>query len=157
MTDILSPKQRSNLMGKIHGKDTVIEKMVRSDLHKSGYRFLKHVARLPGSPDIVLPKYKAVIFVHGCFWHGHSVCKKSRLPTTRRTFWEAKREANTERDSRKINYLLNLGWRVAVVWQCSLEKTANFHSTMKTLENWLSSELRYCEIPQKLVNTVSPR
>ena len=123
MTDTLSAEQRSRLMAKVRGKDTAIEKKVRSYLHKRGYRFRKHVTGLPGSPDIVLPRYRATIFVHGCFWHGHSCCRKSRLPTTRHAFWEEKRRANLERDARKITELLNVGWRVAVVWQCVLEKS----------------------------------
>src|SRR3989304_10210943 len=114
MTDSLTTTQRSRLMAKVHGQDTAIERKVRSFLYKKGYRFRKHVADLPGSPDVVLPKYKAVIFIHGCFWHGHSGCRKSRLPTTRYAFWEEKRRANLERDARKVTELLNLGWRVAV-------------------------------------------
>jgi DNA mismatch endonuclease (patch repair protein) len=147
MTDALSLEQRSQLMAKVHGKDTAIEKKVRSCLHEKGYRFRKHVAGLPGSPDIVLPKYKAVIFVHGCFWHGHSSCRKSRLPTTRHDFWEEKRRANLERDARKISELTGSGWRVAVIWQCALEKPTTLSNTMSTLENWLTSEETGCEIP----------
>jgi DNA mismatch endonuclease (patch repair protein) len=108
------------------------------------------VAGLPGSPDIVLPRYKAVIFVHGCFWHGHSGCRKSRLPTTGHDFWEKKRGANLERDARKINELLNAEWRVAVVWQCALEKLDNFRSTMNTLEDWIHADDRKCEVPKSM-------
>ena len=147
MTDTLSLEQRSQLMAKVHGKDTAIENKVRSYLHEKGYRFRKHVAGLPGSPDIVLPKYKAAIFVHGCFWHGHSGCRKSRLPTTVHDFWEKKRRANLERDARKINELLNAEWRVAVIWQCALEKPTTVSNTMSTLENWLTSEETSCDIP----------
>ena len=148
MTDTLSPERRSRLMAKVRGKDTAIEKKVRSHLHRRGYRFRKHVTSLPGSPDIVLPKHKTVIFVHGCFWHGHSGCRKSRLPTTRHAFWEEKRRANLERDTRKVNELLNAGWRVAIVWQCVLEKLDNFRSTMNTLEDWINSDDKKCEIPK---------
>lgn len=147
MTDALSLEQRSQLMAKVHGKDTAIEKKVRAYLHGKGYRFRKHVARLPGSPDIVLPKYKAVIFVHGCFWHGHSGCRKSRLPTTRHDFWEEKRRANLERDAKKISELTGSGWRVAVIWQCALEKPSTLSNTMKRLEDWLTSEETSYEIP----------
>jgi len=147
MTDTLSPEQRSQLMAKVHGKDTAMEKKVRSYLHKRGYRFRKHITGLPGSPDIVLPKYGATIFVHGCFWHGHSGCRKSRLPTTRRVFWEEKRRANIERDVRKVAELINGGWRVAVVWQCALEKTTTFSYHMKILEDWINSDKDQCEIP----------
>ena len=134
-------------MAKVHGKDTTIEKKVRSYLHEKGYRFRKNAAGLPGSPDVVLPKYRVAIFVHGCFWHGHSGCRKSRLPTTRHDFWEEKRKANLERDARKISELTSSGWRIAVVWQCALEKPTTYSDTMNTLENWLSSEATSCEIP----------
>jgi len=147
VTDALSLEQRGQLMAKIHGKDTVIEKKVRSYLHGKGYRFRKHVAGLPGSPDIVLAKYKAAIFVHGCFWHGHSGCRRSRLPTTRHDFWEKKRRANLERDARKISELTGSGWRAAVIWQCALEKPKTFSNTMGKLENWLTSEETSCAIP----------
>lgn len=150
MTDTLSPEQRSQLMAKIHGKDTAIEKKVRSHLHKKGYRFRKHVATLPGSPDIVLPKYKAAIFIHGCFWHGHYGCRKSRLPTARYSFWEEKRRANLERDARKIAELVGSGWRVAVVWQCALEKPVSLLNTIDTLEKWITSEEKWGEIPNGL-------
>jgi DNA mismatch endonuclease (patch repair protein) len=147
MTDTLSPEQRSQLMAKVHGKDTAIEKKVRSYLHEKGYRFRKHVASLPGSPDIVLPKYRATILVHGCFWHGHSGCRKSRLPTTRHIFWQEKRSANIERDARKVAELLNRGWRVAIVWQCVLEKLDSFTCSMNVLEDWINSDNKKCEIP----------
>ena len=147
MVDTLFPEQRSQLMSKIHGKDTAIERKVRSHLHKKGYRFRKHVSTLPGSPDIVLPKYKAALFIHGCFWHGHSGCRKSRLPTTRHAFWEEKRRANLERDARKISELINFGWRVAIVWQCVLEKPKILSSTINILEDWINSESTQCEIP----------
>jgi len=147
MTDTLSPKQRSQLMAKVRSKDTAIEKKVRSLLHKRGYRFRKNVASLPGSPDIVLPKYKTAIFIHGCFWHGHSGCRKSHLPTIRKAFWEEKRRANLERDARKVSELIGSGWRVSVVWQCVLEKPKTLSSTINTLEDWINSESKQCEIP----------
>jgi DNA mismatch endonuclease (patch repair protein) len=147
MTDILSPKQRSQLMSKIHGKDTVIEIKVRSYLHKKGYRFRKHVAGLPGSPDIVLTKYRVAAFIHGCFWHGHSGCRKSRLPTTRNTFWKDKRKANLERDARKTSELIKAGWRVVVLWQCGLEKVDTFYNDMNEFEDWINSDSIQCEIP----------
>ena len=134
-------------MAKIHEKDTAIELKVRTNLHKRGYRFRKNVVGLPGRPDIVLPKYRATIFVHGCFWHGHANCRKSRLPTTNYAFWEEKRLANLERDARKIAELVGSGWRVAVVWQCTLEKPASFLHTIDILEKWITSEESRCEVP----------
>lgn len=150
MADTLSAEQRSILMSKVHGQETEIEKLVRSSLHRRGYRFRKNVVTLPGRPDIVLPKYKAAIFVHGCFWHGHSSCRKSHLPTTRRAFWEEKRQANLERDARKVSELIGSGWRVAVVWQCVLEQTKTLSSTMNILEDWINSEKSRCEIPNRI-------
>ncbi|MFC2052489.1 very short patch repair endonuclease [Chloroflexota bacterium] len=150
MTDIVSPEERSQLMSKIRGTDTLIEKKVRSNLHGRGYRFRKCVAGLPGRPDIVLPKFKAVIFIHGCFWHGHADCRKSRLPATRRIFWEEKRKSNVERDTRKVTELLNKRWRVAIVWQCVIEKRDIFISTMDALERWIQTGSRYFEIPAKV-------
>jgi DNA mismatch endonuclease (patch repair protein) len=137
-------------MANVHGKDTAIERQARSLLHKNGYRFRKHVAGLPGTPDIILPKYQAAIFIHGCFWHGHSGCRKSRLPTTRQAFWEEKRKTNLERDSRKISQLINAGWRVAVVWQCALEKAETLSHTIDMLEDWIKSDRKQCEIPDKI-------
>ena len=147
MADTLSAEQRSILMSKVHGQETKIEKLVRSSLHRRGYRFRKNVVTLPGRPDIILPKYRATIFVHGCFWHGHPNCRKSRLPTANYAFWEEKRRANLERDARKITELVSSGWRVAVVWQCALEKPASFLHTIDTLEKWITSEEKWCEIP----------
>ncbi len=147
MTDTISSEQRSRLMAKIHEKDTAIELKVRTDLHKRGYRFRKNVVGLPGRPDIVLPKYRATIFVHGCFWHGHPNCRKSRLPTTNYAFWEEKRRANLGRDARNIAELVGSGWRVAVVWQCALEKPKTLSRTMNILQDWINSEDNQCEIP----------
>ncbi len=147
MTDTLSPEQRSRLMSRVHGKDTLIEKKVRSYLHRKGYRFRKHVNKLPGSPDIVLPKHNAAIFIHGCFWHGHEGCRKSRLPTTRREFWEEKRRANLERDARKVSQLIERGWRVGIVWQCGIEKQSDFYNNMDILEKWINSTIDKFEIP----------
>jgi DNA mismatch endonuclease, patch repair protein len=147
MTDKLTREQRSRLMSRVHGKDTLIEKKVRSYLHKCGFRFRKHVAGLPGSPDIVLPKYQAVVFVHGCFWHGHTDCRKSQLPTTNKFFWEEKRQANIERDERKVRELIKLGWRVVVVWQCALETAQKKTLNLLKLRYWILSSNTKSEIP----------
>lgn len=147
MTDFLSPKQRSHTMSNIHGKDTKIERSVRSNLHKKGFRFRKNTAKLPGHPDIALPKYYAVIFIHGCFWHGHSGCNKSSLPTTRSEFWKDKISATTVRDKKKIDELSAMGWRVAIVWQCALKNKKSLSYTIDTLANWITSEERWIEIP----------
>lgn len=147
MTDRLSPDQRSRLMSKVRHKDTNAERCVCSLLHARGLRFRKNVSILPGSPDIVLPKYKAVIFVHGCFWHGHEGCKKSRLPNTRMDFWAQKVAANRDRDHRKVVDLMNLGWRVAIVWQCALERADSRQTHIEELVRWICSASNQCEIP----------
>jgi DNA mismatch endonuclease (patch repair protein) len=124
--DKLTPQRRSWNMSRIKGKDTKPELIVRSLLHKMGYRFRLHVTDLPGRPDIVLPKYKTVIFVHGCFWHQHKGCKKSTTPTNRREFWAAKLEGNAARDKRHRGALEKLGWRCLVVWECQLPDAEEF-------------------------------
>ncbi len=147
MADTMSSEQRSKLMAKIRMKDTAIERKVRSFLFSKGYRFYKNVSKMSGSPDIVLSKYRAAIFIHGCFWHGHYKCKKSRLPSTRIEYWSNKRRANIERDHRKIVDLISMGWRVAIIWQCGIEKTDLFYESMHILERWISSDEAQCEIP----------
>jgi DNA mismatch endonuclease (patch repair protein) len=118
MADVHTPEQRSRNMAAIKGKDTKPEKRVRSALHALGYRFRLHGAGLPGRPDIVLPKHRTVIFVHGCFWHSHN-CRWGRVvPKTRAGFWEEKRRGTSERDVRNIKALEAAGWRVRIVWEC---------------------------------------
>ena len=119
MADIISPERRSALMSRIRGKDTKIEVEVRRGLHALGFRYRLGGAGLPGRPDIVLPKYRAVVFVHGCFWHGHS-CYLFRLPKTRPEFWKAKIDENRERDSRQTERLVQAGWKVETIWECEL-------------------------------------
>jgi DNA mismatch endonuclease (patch repair protein) len=118
--DTISPEKRSRTMSRIKGRDTQPEKAVRSLLHGMGYRFRLHVKNLPGTPDIVLPRYKSVIFVHGCFWHGHRGCKRAGIPATRTEFWEAKINGTRQRDARALAALESLGYRCLVVWQCGI-------------------------------------
>ncbi len=108
-------------MSKIGGKDTRIEKIVRSYLFSKGFRFRKNDKRYPGTPDIVLPKYNTIIFVHGCFWHGHENCSYSKLPETRKDFWQEKITRNVKRDRRVKALLENHGWRVIIIWQCEIK------------------------------------
>ena len=127
MTDIVSEEQRSYNMSRIRSKNTKPELIVRSMLHRLGYRFTVNGPKnkqLPGKPDIVLPKYKTVIFVHGCFWHAHSNCKDYRLPKTRTAWWKAKLEGNAARDAKQQAALKQLGWKVVVVWECELKNQA---------------------------------
>ncbi|MEA2068203.1 MAG: DNA mismatch endonuclease Vsr [Verrucomicrobiota bacterium] len=119
--DTLTPKERSKLMGKIRGKNTKPELLTRSMLHRAGYRFSLHRKDLPGKPDIVLRKYKTVIFVHGCFWHRHKNCKIASTPKSNTEFWEAKFERNVSNDRKHKRTLKKLGWKVIVVWECELK------------------------------------
>jgi DNA mismatch endonuclease (patch repair protein) len=121
--DTLSEERRSWNMSRIRSKNTKPEVLVRSLLHRMGYRFRLHVNSLPGTPDLVLPKYKTVVFVHGCFWHRHSGCKYSYTPKSRLEFWMRKFEKNIEVDRRAAKELEELGWRVLVIWECELADT----------------------------------
>ncbi|MBV6787613.1 very short patch repair endonuclease [Xanthomonas perforans] len=116
----ISPETRSRMMSGIKGKNTRPEIAVRSFLHRNGFRFRLHGSRLPGRPDVVLPRWNAVVFVHGCFWHGHSGCHYFKLPKTRTDFWQTKIDSNSQRDALAIHRLRQAGWRVAVIWECAL-------------------------------------
>ena len=122
--DTLSREKRSLNMSRIKGKDTKPERKVRSWLHQHGFRFRLHKKDLPGTPDISLPKYKTVIFVHGCFWHRHAGCKFAYTPKSRIEFWDNKFRSTIERDLKKIKALEASGWRVLVVWECELADNA---------------------------------
>ena len=147
VADFMTPEQRSHAMSRVRGKETRIECAVRSSLHAKGFRFRKNPQNIPGRPDIVLPKYKAVVFIHGCFWHGHAACKKSALPSTRHEFWESKIARTRERDREKSDQLISKGWRIAVIWQCSLETKQSLSSTVDTLASWLRSISDCLELP----------
>src|SRR5215471_10567501 len=118
--DIVGEAVRSRMMSGIRGSDTYPELRVRSYLHRRGLRFRKNVANLPGRPDIVLPKYRAVIMVHGCFWHQHRHCKYASVPSTNVRFWRRKLNRNVQRDEEKKRALRVLGWRVLAVWECQV-------------------------------------
>jgi len=108
-------------MSRISGKDTKPEILVRSLLHRMGYRFRLHKKELPGKPDITLPKHKKVIFVHGCFWHGHENCPRSKRPSTNVVFWNKKINGTIERDKQNIQNLENLGWKTLILWTCEIK------------------------------------
>jgi DNA mismatch endonuclease (patch repair protein) len=129
--DRLTKARRSWNMSRIHGKDTAPEKVVRSLLHRMGYRFRLHGKKLPGRPDIVLPKHRTVVFVHGCFWHRHRGCKRSTTPMHRRGWWLKKLEGNSARDKANGRALAQIGWRVIVVWQCHLANPAKVAAKLR--------------------------
>lgn len=120
MADTLTIEERSRLMAKIKGKNTGPERAMRSLLHRAGYRFRLHVRSLPGTPDIVLPRHRAVVFVHGCFWHRHPRCKTAAMPKSHRKFWADKFARNVANDRKHRRKLRRLGWRVVTVWECQL-------------------------------------
>jgi DNA mismatch endonuclease (patch repair protein) len=122
MVDTVSREKRSQIMSLVKGKNTRPERAVRSLLHKMGKRFRLHRADLPGTPDIVLPKHKKVVFVNGCFWHGHRGCKAARIPKTRSAFWRDKIERNRRRDIKNRKALSALGWKSFVVWECEVKR-----------------------------------
>jgi DNA mismatch endonuclease (patch repair protein) len=132
--------KRTYIMSQVKQKDTGIEVSLRSRLHKLGFRFRKNSRKLPGSPDIVLPKYKTAIFVHGCFWHGHDNCIKGKRPKTRSEYWLPKIDDNKRRDLKKIDELAKMKWRVAIVWQCSLDDIQKTENTISELANWIVND-----------------
>jgi DNA mismatch endonuclease (patch repair protein) len=145
MVDVVDAATRSRMMSGIRGRNTKPEILVRSLLHREGFRFRLHVSDLPGRPDVVLPKYKAVIFIHGCFWHGHD-CPLFKLPATRPDFWSEKIRRNQQNDQHAIDTLLADRWRVAVIWECAL-KGANrdLDGLVKGLGSWLRSDVAFGE------------
>jgi DNA mismatch endonuclease (patch repair protein) len=119
VADKFTPEERSRIMARVKGRDTKPERIVRRLLHALGYRFRLHRKDLPGKPDIVLPKHKKVVYVHGCFWHGHS-CPRAARPTSNVEFWNKKIDGNIARDAAAQQDLLKLGWQYLVVWQCDI-------------------------------------
>ena len=123
MADVHTPEQRSYNMSRIHSKNTKPEELVRKFLFSQGFRYRKNDAKLPGKPDIVLPKYKAVIFVNGCFWHGHEGCRYFVWPKNNAEFWKEKITGNIQRDKHNHQLLANQGWRVIEIWECQLKRS----------------------------------
>jgi len=146
-TDIVDSETRSRVMASIKGKNTGPELVVRSLLHRLGFRFRVHRGDLPGKPDIVLPKYNAVIFVHGCFWHGHD-CPLFSWPKTRRDFWRNKIESNVSRDQMQMMALSNEGWRIGTVWECALRGRVRLplETVATTCASWLESNENRMEL-----------
>jgi len=121
MVDVVDKATRSRMMSSIQGKNTKPELLVRKYLHSRGLRFRLHAKELPGKPDLIFPKYKVVVFVHGCFWHQHPRCKFAVVPASNVEFWEQKLGANRERDQRNKRMLKALGWRALTIWECQLD------------------------------------
>jgi DNA mismatch endonuclease (patch repair protein) len=144
--DIYPEKKRSEVMSKIPGRDTKPEMYIRKFLFSKGFRYRIDDNRYPGRPDIVLPKFKTAVFIHGCFWHGHPGCKASKLPETRKEFWEKKINDNILRDKRNIEALKNRGWNVIVIWQCEIKNNA---VRQKRLEFLLTEFSTICEHPPR--------
>lgn len=139
MVDSLTTAERSERMSRIRSRDTKPEVWVRKALHASGFRFRLYRRDLPGRPDIVLPKYNAVVFVQGCFWHAHQ-CQRGRIPGTRSEFWKSKFEANKQRDARNARALRASGWRVYTIWECELTTALKRERALTTLIGKLRRE-----------------
>ncbi len=142
MTDVVSPEKRSRMMSGIRGANTKPEIQVRQALYKRGFRYRLHKKDLPGKPDMVLGRYKTVIFVHGCFWHAHE-CKLFKWPKSNTDFWREKITGNKQRDKRNIERLLDEGWRVIVVWECALR--GKKEEQKQQLFNQISTDIKRCD------------
>jgi DNA mismatch endonuclease (patch repair protein) len=134
--DIFPPEKRSEIMGKVKPRGSRQEIFIRKLVHSMGYRYRLHKKELPGNPDLVFKKYKKVIFVHGCFWHGHEGCKRSALPTSNADFWEKKLTGNVERDRSNYKRLTLLGWNYMVIWQCEI-KVSQKEKLKENISNFL--------------------
>ena len=140
MVDIVSPKTRSRMMSGIKGKDTKPEIIIRKELHARGYRYKLHDKKLVGRPDLVLPKYMAVIFINGCFWHGHD-CHLFKWPKSRKDFWYQKISSTKERDIKTKKTLADLGWRQLIIWECAIKgkRRIPLNILIDTVVEWLES------------------
>lgn len=144
MVDIVDSKTRSRMMSAIRGKDTRPEMFLRRAMHTAGFRYRLHRKDLPGTPDMVFSRYRAVIFVHGCFWHRHPGCRFTSTPATRPDFWNAKFKRNVERDLANRKELTKAGWRVGIVWECTL-KERRPPDIVDAISAWLKSDKKFLE------------
>jgi DNA mismatch endonuclease, patch repair protein len=147
MADIVSKKKRSEMMSGIQGKDTKPEFKIRSALHKLGFRYKLYDKTLLGKPDLVFPKYNAVILIHGCFWHLHD-CHLFKWPSTRPEFWRKKITENKERDKKNVLVLKEDGWRIMIIWECAVKGKykLDFGLTIRSISDWLKNADKYAEI-----------
>jgi len=141
-------KTRSRIMARVGHRDTGPEILLRSALHKAGFRYRLHAGDLPGRPDLVFPRFRAVIFIHGCFWHFHG-CPRSTVPKSRREYWKAKFETNRTRDKRSVELLKERGWRALVVWECALvgKRLVSLDETVERVQSWLMGDGEFRQIP----------
>jgi DNA mismatch endonuclease, patch repair protein len=147
LADIVDKATRSRMMSGIRSRNTRPEMKVRSALHRAGFRFRLHAQSLPGKPDLVFPKHRVVLFVHGCYWHRHEGCRIASTPSTNREFWVGKFEANIMRDRQARQALLAAGWRVAVVWECATRKMP-METIASNVGEWLKGGDATFEIPE---------
>ncbi|KAA3661717.1 MAG: DNA mismatch endonuclease Vsr [Calditrichaeota bacterium] len=147
MTDIVTPKKRSAMMSGIKGKNTKPELLIRKALYGQGFRYRLHHPKLPGKPDIVMAKYNSIIFIHGCFWHMHG-CHLFKWPSTRPDFWHNKIQGNQKKDSENLQKLFKNGWRVLIIWECSLKgkEKLDFDFLLEQIIKWINSNCQFYEI-----------
>ena len=158
MADVVDPATRSRMMAGIRGKDTRPEMMIRRALHRLGFRYRLHERQLPGTPDLVFPRYRAVIFVHGCFWHFHG-CHLFKWPSSRPEFWREKITENKRRDARSCRKLQDDGWRILTIWECALKGTARGSESelFEAVAHWLTSGTGQLELPCPSTGRSRPR
>lgn len=157
--DVLTPQQRSHCMSRISGKNTKPEMLVRKMLFALGFRYRLHRRDFPGTPDLILPKYRAVIFIHGCFWHGHG-CHLFVVPKTNRNFWTTKIAGNQRRDAKNSDDLMQIGWRVLTIWECALRGKGKkpIGVIAREMQSWLIGSSETDEIPSwKNHRRISPK
>ena len=151
LADIVDKATRSRMMAGIRGRDTKPELRIRSALHRAGFRYRLHEAKLPGRPDLVLPKFHAVVFAQGCFWHRHEGCSATTTPGSNAEYWQERFCQNVERDTRNIKALRAAGWRVAVVWECAVKRMTD-EEIAKALGSWLHGVTATLDIPDARPN-----
>ena len=147
MTDTVSPAKRSDVMSRVRSTDTKPELLIRKGLHSLGFRYRLHAKDLPGKPDLVFPRYRALIFVNGCFWHGHD-CNLYRFPKSNTEYWKGKISRNVERDASNMKRLNDAGWRILVIWECATKGKAKLpmERVLNAASEWLVSQNPNCEI-----------
>lgn len=147
MADTVSPEKRSDVMSRVRSKDTKPELLIRKGLHALGFRYRLHAKNLPGKPDLVFAKYRSLIFVNGCFWHGH-LCDLYRFPKSNTEYWKGKIKRNVERDAANLKRLNDTGWRILIIWECAIKGKARLpiEKVLNTASEWLLSDKPNCEI-----------